>query len=376
VTQDEEFEPTLLVSPKQAGQGPVAADVLGHYLVVLEGAEPGRRLEVSEVPVTIGRDPQQTLSLADAELSRRHARISLVNDEAVVEDLRSTNGTFVDGKRITGAWTLKQGHLLRVGSQTLRYERRSKRDVERAEELDRDLLRASNYVLSLLPARLTAGPVLAQWRFVPSAQLGGDAFGYYWLDPERFVFYLIDVSGHGAGSAMHSVTVLNVLRQQALPQVDFADPASVLASLNARFQMDGHNGLFFTMWYGVYSTRDRTLVCGSAGHHPAYLVPPDRSGTRPLGTSALMIGVALDIVFPVERTTVPHGTSLYLFSDGAFEIVTSDERRWALSDFLPLLHEPVVPDTPEADRIYQSVRQAAAPGQLEDDFSLMVVTFP
>ena len=214
---------------------------------MLEGAEPGRRLEISAAPIVIGRGAEQTLAITDAKLSRRHARVTLVDGQAVVEDLGSTNGTFVEGKRIAAPSVLDQGNVFRVGSQVFQYERRNRRDVERAEELDRDLQRASNYVLSLLPAGITTGPVLAEWRFVPSAQLGGDAFGYYWLDPTTFVFYLIDVSGHGVGAAMHSVTVLNVLRQRALPQVDFADPAGVLANLNARFQLDGHNGLFFTM---------------------------------------------------------------------------------------------------------------------------------
>ena len=70
---------------------------------------------------------------------------------------------------------------------------------------------------------------------------------------------------------MHSVTVLNVLRQRALPNVDFRNPSEVLANLNDMFQMDSHNGLLFTMWYGVYRTDDRVLTYGSAGHHPAYL---------------------------------------------------------------------------------------------------------
>ena len=66
------------------------------------------------------------------------------------------------------------------------------------------------YVLSLLPAPISSGPVHVDWHFQPSAQLGGDAFGYYWLDPGTFIFYLMDVSGHGVGPAMHSVTVMNV----------------------------------------------------------------------------------------------------------------------------------------------------------------------
>ena len=76
---------------------------------------------------------------------------------------------------------------------------------------------------------------------------------------------------------MHSVTVMNVLRQRALPGVDFANPSEVLASLNTRFQMEHHNGLYFTMWYGVYRIDHRTLTYSSAGHHAAYLLPSNKS---------------------------------------------------------------------------------------------------
>jgi serine phosphatase RsbU (regulator of sigma subunit) len=376
MSPDDEFERTIITAGRPAAEA-VPADTLGHYLVIVEGAEPGRRVEFdATTPVTIGRDPQQTLVVADPELSRRHARVFLVNDEPFVQDLGSTNGTFIDGERLSAPSKLDEGRLLRIGSHYFRYERRSRRDVEREEQLARDLGRARAYVSSLLPAPLTSGPVLAEWRFVPSTQLGGDAFGYYWLDPETFIFYLIDVSGHGVGSAMHSVTVLNVLRQRGLLQVDPTDPPSVLASLNARFQMDVHNGLFFTMWYGVYRPRDRSLICGAAGHHAAYLVPSDRSATQPLGTSNLMIGAMPDVAYEVQRTTIPAGSVVYLFSDGAFEIETNDDQRWSMADLLPLLLKPSTSGTSEAERVYQLVRHAARPGPLDDDFSLMVISFP
>jgi serine phosphatase RsbU (regulator of sigma subunit) len=377
MSPDDEFERTIITAGRPAAGAVPAPDTLGHYLVIVEGAEPGRRLEFDPTaPITIGRDPQQTLVVADPELSRRHARVFLVNEEPFVQDLGSTNGTFIDGERLSAPSRLDEGRLLRIGGYYFRYERRSRRDVEREEQLARDLRRASAYVSSLLPAPLTSGPVLAEWRFVPSTQLGGDAFGYYWLDPETFVFYLIDVSGHGVGSAMHSVTVLNVLRQRGLLQVDPTDPRSVLAGLNARFQMDVHNDLFFTMWYGVYRPRDRSLVCGAAGHHAAYLVPSDKSATQPLGVPNLMIGAMPDVAYEVQRTTIPAGSALYLFSDGAFEIETKDDQRWAMADFLPLLLQPSRPGVAEAERVYQLVRDAARPGPLDDDFSLMVVSFP
>jgi len=374
-SQDDEPERTIFVSPGRPLDAVPVPEVIGHYLVAIGGAAQGKRVEIGAEPVTIGREAGQTLVCPDTQVSRLHARVSLVNGEAVVEDLRSTNGTFVDTVRITTALTLREGSVLLIGSQIFKYERRSRRDVKQTQELDRDLRKASNYVLSLLPAPLTTGPVRAEWRFLPSTQLGGDAFGYDWLDPATFVFYLVDVSGHGAGSAMHSVTVLNVLRQRALPNVDFRNPAEVLSSLNGRFQMDSHSGMYFTMWYGVYRTGDRTLSYSSGGHHPAYLVPSDRYESHPLGAPALMVGALPNSGYEVQQTTVPAGSALYLFSDGVFEIVTKDHERWGLSDFLPLLLEQPHPGTPEAERLYQAVRQAAGPGPLEDDFSLMVVTF-
>jgi serine phosphatase RsbU (regulator of sigma subunit) len=353
------------------------SEPLGHYLVAIGGAEPGQRVEIHETPVTIGRSPQQTLVFADdPNVSRRHVRLSVVDDRVVAEDLGSTNGTFVDGERLTQPVRLREGNVLHVGSQRLKYERRSRRDVARSEELNREMRKASNYVLSLLPAPLDSGTVRAEWRFVPCAQLGGDGFGYYWLDPSTFVFYLIDVAGHGVGAAMHSVTVLNVLRQRALPGVDFQSPADVLASLNTRFQMDDHNGLYVTIWYGVYRPGNRELTYGSAGHHAAYLVPPDKQEAHPLGMSALMIGAMPDHTYKIQQTTVPPGSTLYLFSDGVFEIVTKEQRKWALSDFLPILVAPTHAQTPESERIYQAVTEIARPGPLDDDFSLLVVSFP
>ena len=373
--QDNELDRTIFISPGRPLDAAPAPEVLGHYLVGIEGAVKGKRIEVGAQPVTIGRDAGQTLVFADTQVSRFHARVSLVNGEVVVEDLGSTNGTFVHTERITTPWTLRDGNVLRVGSQFLKYERRSRGDVKQAQDLHRDLNKASNYVFSLLPAPITTGPVRADWRFLPSTQLGGDAFGYDWLDQNTFVFYLIDVSGHGAGSAMHSVTVLNVLRQRALPNVDFRNPGEVLSSLNTRFQMDGHNGMYFTMWYGVFGTRDRTLSYSSGGHHPAYLVPSDRRAAQPLGSPALMVGALPNSEFEVHQTTVPAGSALYLFSDGVFDIETGEQERWTQSDFLPLLLGPPLPGTPEAERLYQAVRRVARPGPLDDDFSLMVVTF-
>jgi serine phosphatase RsbU (regulator of sigma subunit) len=372
---DESGERTIFFRRERLHETGPALDAVGHYLVVLEGTSPGRRLEIGAEPITIGRGSRQTLVVDDGDVSRLHARVTLVNGTVFAEDMQSTNGTYLDGEPMSGSAVLKDGSRLQMGGQVLKYERRSRSDVKKAQELDRDIKKASDYVLSLLPAPMASGLVRVAWHFAPSAQLGGDAFGYYWLDPNTFVFYLVDVSGHGVGSAMHSVSVLNVLRQRALPHVDFTKPAEVLASLNARFPSDSHGGMYFTMWYGVYDVGTRTLTYGSAGHGPAFLVPADRSEAQPVHVPALMIGLLPDQTYDVEQITIARDSTLYLFSDGAYEIVTKQDERWELSNFLPLLTEPTVQGTSEPERIYRAVKRAAAPGPFEDDFSLMALTF-
>jgi serine phosphatase RsbU (regulator of sigma subunit) len=373
--EDEEEGRTVSVSRAQLFGGADLHD-LAHFLVVLDGSDPGRRVPLSATPITVGRDAARDLVLDDSEVSRSHLRVSVVSSRVLIEDLNSTNGTFVRGRRIKGAVQIAEGTLVQLGRHILKVERRNKREVEENEALHDDLNKARKYVHSLLPAPMLDGPVRTDWFYLPSTQLGGDAFGYFQLDATTFVFYLIDVCGHGVGAAMHSVSVLNVLRQRALPNADMRDPAVVLAGLNEMFQMDSHDGMYFTMWYGVFDLERRTLRHGCAGHHPSYLVPADRSTAVPLKTAGLMIGAATGVRYRAEETQVPPGSSIYLFSDGAFEIVTTSGHQWRLSDFVPLLLEPPVPRLPESARLYGAVTGIARSGPLDDDFSVLVVTLP
>ena len=156
---------------------------------------------------------------------------------------------------------------------------------ESERRLANEMKQAERYVRSLLPEKLKKGAIRTDWRFVPSAELGGDSFGYYWLDDDHFAFFLLDVSGHGIGSALLSVSAMNALRSQALPQTNFRQPGEVLAALNNAFQMDQQNGLFFTIWYGVYNKPARRIDYAGGGHPPVLLMngpSADQAALEPL----------------------------------------------------------------------------------------------
>jgi pSer/pThr/pTyr-binding forkhead associated (FHA) protein len=83
-------------------------------LVVIEGPNEGREFELSGA-TTIGRDTSAGLVIDDPEASRRHSSLSVEGDTVTIEDLGSTNGTFLNGRRIFAAQRLKKGDKVRIG---------------------------------------------------------------------------------------------------------------------------------------------------------------------------------------------------------------------------------------------------------------------
>ncbi len=246
--------------------------------------------------------------------------------------------------------------------------------------LEKELSEAASYVRSLLPAPLT-GEIDIDSRFIPSSQLGGDCFDYFWLDPDYLAIYLLDVSGHGLGAALPSITVLNLLRSQSLPNVNFYQPHGVLRALNEAFQMDSQHDKYFTIWYGVYNKVKRQLTYACAGHPPAVLMPgrllaqPDQpSETCLLGMRRMPIGMMPDTVFESSRCTIPPGSLLYIFSDGIYDLPSpTGQPTWGLHPFINTLSSCA--DTPDLDFLLQAVRTQGGVSTFSDDLSILQIAF-
>jgi|GEM_PF-1918302 len=242
------------------------------------------------------------------------------------------------------------------------------------KDLENDLLEAAEFVKAILPHPIEK-PIPIDWRFIPSKRLGGDSFGYDFLDDETLTFYLLDVSGHGLGAALLSVAVLNVLRSKSLKNADFKNPSSVLFALNNAFPMEDYGDKYFTIWYGVLNLKTLELNFSSAGHPPALVIRKSNKKNEVLriGNKNFFVGGMPGFTFDTDAVKLMHDDSIFLFSDGVYELEKKDGSTMNLNDFEKLLTENYS-DTLTLDGLTAELIAVKATETFDDDFSIMKIS--
>ncbi len=245
-------------------------------------------------------------------------------------------------------------------------------------QLNEELAEAAGYVKNMLPLPIIEGPVKTDWRFFPSTSLGGDAFGYHWIDDDNFAIYLLDVSGHGVGAALLSVSVLNVLRSQSLSDTDFKEPEQVLWALNIAFPGEENNDMFFTIWYGVYKKSTRKLTYASGGHPPAILLGDTSIGAttaKQLRTPNYVIGGMPEIKYEKKECLVGERNTLYIFSDGVYEVEKLDGSMWRFQEFADFMNQIKTDGQSILDRLFNYAKNLGSSDHFDDDFTIVEVAF-
>jgi pSer/pThr/pTyr-binding forkhead associated (FHA) protein len=115
---------SFVLGPQQAAAAGLGRQSTGVLVVLASPAlDPGTERELDSSPVTVGRAPENDLVLdSDEFASTKHARIAPRRDGVWVEDLESTNGTFVNGMKVKDRHKLSPGDVIRVGETDLRFE--------------------------------------------------------------------------------------------------------------------------------------------------------------------------------------------------------------------------------------------------------------
>ncbi len=247
------------------------------------------------------------------------------------------------------------------------------REIERTQKrLATELQEAADYLQTVFPDPVE-DPFPVQWKHEPCSELAGDAFGYHWIDDDHFAFYILDVSGHGVRAALLAASAINVIRSRMVAGIDWHDPGQVLKTLNNMFPMERQNHLFFTMWYGVYNKRTHELKYAGAGH-PGAIVVTDHGEVTELESSGLIVGVMEDYEYETESFIIPDASTIYLITDGCFEVIGENQPLLEVEEMFDFLTErknqgEVIQDW------YDIVKDRHLMKILDDDFTMLAARF-
>ena len=202
--------------------------------------------------------------------------------------------------------------------------------------MTRDLKAAAKVQQSLLPNEPLEIPEVAiSWDYTPCEELAGDFLNYAKLDDNTLALYVVDVSGHGAASALLAVAIGRVLSSvvsatSLLVRLDpftgkraVTAPATVVGELNRRFQMDSQGGLHFTILYGLLDLRTK-LFRYACGGHPQPVHLPSGEPARFADGEGLAVGWFDDVEFDEYTLQLKTGDRMVLYSDGIPEAMDSD----------------------------------------------------
>ena len=319
------------------------------------------------VVIEVLKDGKERRAVVDIEMSDGAMRLMEVSSAPIKDESGNITGAVEVARDVTEQ---KKAEVLL--NKTL---------LEQTEDLKRlnnEISDAAGYVKAVLPKPIISGTLLTDWRFIPSASLGGDSFGYHWIDDNHFAVYLLDVSGHGWGAALLSVSVINVLRSHALPNTDFCDPQQVLSSLNKAFPGGQHNDMFFTIWYGVYNNSSEKLVYSSGGHPPALLFSRSDSNQirmDQLRTPNFIMGGKQNVDYQSKIQEINRPSRLYVFSDGVYDITKKDGSIWGLNDFMEFSAQSFNIEQSNLDPLLSYAQELAQEKEFEDDFTILEIAF-
>jgi hypothetical protein len=102
---------------------PMATVLTANKLVITSGPRRGTEIPLGNEPITIGRSGESGLVIRDDYTSTHHARLMLWNNEWMVQDLDSTNGTFLDGQRVTVPTQVPLDAPIKIGTTTFELRR-------------------------------------------------------------------------------------------------------------------------------------------------------------------------------------------------------------------------------------------------------------
>ncbi|MBN2386242.1 MAG: PP2C family protein-serine/threonine phosphatase [Anaerolineales bacterium] len=181
-----------------------------------------------------------------------------------------------------------------------------------------ELAMARQIQTSFLPHEV---PEIPGWNLAaslePAREMAGDFYDLIPLPNGKLGLLIADVADKGVGPALYMALSRTLVRTFAIQYVDH--PERVLQSANRRILQDAGDELFVTAFYAVLDPQNGRLTYANAGHNPAWVFVPGGAEPARLRNTGMPLGVAREAAWKRVELTLPPGSLLFLYTDGAID---------------------------------------------------------
>jgi sigma-B regulation protein RsbU (phosphoserine phosphatase) len=196
---------------------------------------------------------------------------------------------------------------------------------EAHDHIEKDLKAAASTQLKSLPAPLTEGSIQTSWFYKPAIYIGGDTFDYYKTQNGCFVFYSVDISGHGISAAMLSMSLQvslglkrglygGAITRDRLEEI----PALFASNLNKRL-LDQGSDHYLTMLFGIVDMYTNKIYFVQAGHPHPYINKRSDNTILPLEVNGFPVGLCEGVGYETQIIQMDKGDQFIVYSDGISE---------------------------------------------------------
>ena len=183
-----------------------------------------------------------------------------------------------------------------------------------ASRMAEELRLASNVQRSLLPAPLQHARLDVAREFIPFREIGGDFYDFVPLGPHRMAFAIGDVMGKGVPAALLAANLKASIRAQV--EAENVCPSALVTRVNRMFWDVVPNGLFASLFFGVFDLEASALAFVNAGHHYPFLVTAQAGNVRDLIQGGPVLGLEEDSSYEQGSITFRPDDLFVFYSDG------------------------------------------------------------
>lgn len=258
------------------------------------------------------------------------------------------------------------------------------KSLEEANQvIKKDLENAAETQRSVLPEPLQDGPLKTAWLYRPAVFVGGDTFNYFSVEPDLYVFFCIDISGHGVSSAMVSMSLHSSLMQTRglyggpITRERAAEIPHIFAENLNKMMLANKSEHYLTMIFGIVDFKDSMVHYVQAGHPYPFFYEQKTNSLKSFEINGFPIGLFDGADYETRHVSFEAGDRFILYSDGISEnksalnneLLESNNLHWHFEQIKDLpMHEML-------DDISTKWLANTEMNNLPDDISVLVFKF-